>query len=96
MKFPEGRLYTVQFTGEEIVWLLDQDFLWKDYERDSVADTAQMKVHTANELRQQDNAVAHLYESTRQRHDWLERVLRQKYKEEYKEVRETDTESLSP
>lgn len=95
MTFPEGRLYTIQFTGDELIWLLDQDFLWKDYAQDSVADTAQLKIHEANSNRQQDKAIAHLYKSTQERHDWLEEKLCEKIRE-LRECQKQESTSSGP
>lgn len=63
-KFPEGRLYTIQLTDEELTWLTgllyEQEDLWKTLIDDSVTDHVFTKVCEANTLRQQDRAVAHI------------------------------------
>ena len=80
MKFPEGRVYTIQLTAEELIWLLTQSFLWKDYRGQEIAESVQLKIHKANGDRQQDNAVAYLYESSLKRQKWLEEKIRECYK----------------
>lgn len=96
MKFPEGRLYTIQLTSDEIDFLLQQDCFWKTYPDDSPEDTATLKIHRASDQRRQDRAIAWLYEQSLKRQEWLEEALRRKIRgqctEEQSSESTTETE----